>query len=314
MNECKKKLAVPATAATTAMIREIQHFSIGDGEGIRTTVFFKGCNLHCPWCHNPETWSPDHELLYYAQRCIRCGRCTAVCPCGAHRFTVDGEHFLLREQCRQCGACAVTCMAGALELCGRSMTVDQVMDDLLEDRDFYAASGGGITLSGGEALLQADFCAELARRCHEQGISVTLDTAACVPYTAFIKVLPHVKEVLFDLKAATQEQMQKTGGALPLVLANLAQLVQENIRVRVRIPVIPHYNDTPQDAHLLGTAISQIGRLPVELLPYHTLGVGKYAALGKIYSLPKAKEPEKSALESFRQVIAGFGLAVTIGG
>lgn len=314
MNKCINFSAVPETAKTTATIRDIQHFSIGDGEGIRTTVFFKGCNLYCPWCHNPETWSAVPQLLYYAQRCTRCGRCAAVCPCSAHRITAEGNHVLLRERCRQCGACAAACNAAALELCGRTMTVGQVMEDLLEDRDFYAASGGGVTLSGGEALLQADFCAELAKQCSEQGVSVTLDTAACVPYTAFSKVIPYVQEVLFDLKAATQEQMQQTGGSLPLVLANLERLVQEDVRVRVRIPVIPAFNDTLQDARLLGVAIRRIGQLPVELLPYHTLGVGKYAALGKAYSLPEVNAPEKTALEPFRQALEQCGLLVTIGG
>lgn len=204
-----------------AVIARVQRFSVGDGPGIRTTVFFKGCNLRCPWCHNPETLSPRPQTLYQPALCAGCGRCAAVCS--RHRLSPAG-HVYDREGCAACGRCAAACPTGALALCGERRTTAQLLEAVLADRDFYAASGGGVTLSGGEPLLQTAACAALAAACRAEGLPVLLDTAGNVGYAAFERVLPHLSACYFDLKAGTQEGYDRVGGRLDLTLENLRRL------------------------------------------------------------------------------------------
>lgn len=308
------------------IISDLQHFSTGDGPGIRTTVFFKGCNLRCRWCHNPETFHSSPELMYYGNLCKKCGSCVSVCPTGAHSLSQESHsadrnlvHSVNRTACIHCGKCAVSCPSRALVLCGRLMTVSEVMDYILEDKDFYISSGGGVTLSGGEPLLQAEFCAAVAAACQSEGIPVILDTAGCVDYKHFRQVLPCIERVYLDLKAASAADMREyTGGNLPLVLDNLGRLLADGIAVTIRIPVIPGYSDSPgyaaKLAQLLVNLISKSGstQTDVELLPFHRLGSGKYTALGLTYPYADTQPPEKEHMEELREVFAAAGLCASV--
>ena len=295
----------------TAVISQVQRFSVGDGPGIRTTVFFKGCNLHCPWCHNPETIHREPQLLFYQNRCTKCGRCAALCP---HHQMADGRHIFRREGCIGCGRCAAACPSGALTLCGELRTVDDLLREVLEDRDFYAASGGGITLSGGEPLLQADACAALAAACRAEGIHTLLDTAGALPYAAFEKVLPFLDMCYFDLKAGTQTGYDTVGGQLERVADNLCRLTADGVETVARIPLIPGFNDTPEEAERMAGILEKTGVRTVHLLPFHRLGSGKYAALGRAYACSAVQPPAAADLEPLLAIFRAAGFEACKGG
>lgn len=293
-----------------AIISDIQHFSLGDGPGIRTTVFFKGCNLHCPWCHNPETISPKPELLYFERLCISCGKCAALCGC--HKIT-DSRHQFERSKCSSCGKCAHSCPSGALKFYGQAMTAEEIIEDILQDEDFYRQSSGGVTLSGGEPLLQADFCAHLAKMCKQNGIKVLLDTAGNVNYSQFEKVLPYIDCVYLDLKGADSEKMQAlTGANMELILDNLRRLIRDNISATVRIPIIPQYNDDAASAAVSADLIREYGPAAVHLIPFHRLGGQKYAAMGKSYPYSCFEPLAKEKLEELRRIYLAAGLEAEI--
>lgn len=289
-----------------ATISRIQRFSTGDGPGIRTTVFLKGCNLHCAWCHNPETWSTAPELLVYASRCTGCGACARICPSGAHRFA-QGTHQFERSRCTGCFACVDVCPSSALQREGRTMRADETVRVIAEDRDFYAASGGGATLSGGEPLLQPAFCAAVAAACHAQGISVLIDTAGDVPFDAFRQVLPYTDRFYVDLKGGDAGEVARlTGANLSRVLANMTQLVKEGAAVTARIPVIPGHTDRPETARRMASLLQETGVREVGLLPFHRLGAGKYAALGRPYPYAACTPPTRAAMEALAEAFSSF--------
>jgi pyruvate formate lyase activating enzyme len=223
-------------------ISDIQHFSVGDGPGIRTTVFLKGCNLRCPWCHNPETVSRDTVTLTYPK---------------ANRSITYG----------------------------RLMTVDETLREVMEDADFYRESGGGVTVSGGEPLLQAEAVAELAKALQAQGVSVLLDTAGCVPWSRFETVLPFVDTVFFDWKTSDPVFMkERIGGDLTLIKENLTRLLKTGKDVHIRIPLIPDFNTSEYALTAIAADLREVGAKTVALLPFHRLAVGKYEAMGLDYS------------------------------
>lgn len=268
----------------TGTIFDIQRFSIYDGPGIRTNVFFKGCNLRCQWCHNPESQSVKPQLMFYSEKCVGCGKCAELC---GNTFT---------ENCTACGRCVSVCAHGARKVSGRTADADEIVAAVLKDKEYYKTSGGGVTLSGGEPLLQADFAAEILRKCKENGIHTAIETAAHVPWTAFEKTLPFLDLVLCDIKAADDGiHRQYTGVSNALILQNVKKLMESGTAVRFRTPVIPGINDKEPEkiAKLIRGA-------DYELLAYHTTGVGKYAALNKEYDLdgvepPAAEEVQKTA-------------------
>lgn len=261
----------------------IQRFSIHDGPGIRTSVFLKGCNLNCLWCHNPESRSPQQEVQFFPQKCVKCGKCVEVCPEGAHSIDAHGLRGFDRSKCILSGACVENCMHDALVFVYKYMEPEEVVKIVMKDADYYRNSGGGLTMSGGEPLLQKEFVRAVFDQTQELGIHNALDTAANMPWEDIMYVLPSVDLVLLDIKVM-DDDIHKYGTRVSnkRILENAHKLAQEDVDIIVRIPVVPGINDT--DENMLATAefLTSFPRLQyVEMLPFHDLGVDKYASLGK---------------------------------
>ena len=278
-----------------AKIFEIKRFAVHDGDGIRTTVFFKGCPLRCVWCHNPEGISAKSELGFYLHKCTLCGECARVCPEGVHKFE-DGRHTLDRAKCTACGKCAEACFAGALTLYGKDMTVDELLPILLEDADFYKSSKGGVTLSGGECLLWADFCAELLKKLCENGIHTAVDTCGDVPREALDKVIPYTDVFLYDVKAFDSSLHEAVAGRPNgRIIENLRYLDSVGAPCEIRIPYVPGVNGGELEgiaAFLEG--LSNVTR--VRVLPYHSYAGSKYLALGYQNTMPERMPTEEELL------------------
>lgn len=272
-----------------ATIFDIQRGSMVDGPGIRTTVFFKGCNLRCKWCHNPESQEFSSQLMFYRNKCIGCGKCKEVC-------------YYHLEKCVLCGKCELFCPHNARKLCGRKYTVEEVLDQIVSDRSFYENSGGGVTFSGGECMLQLDFLIEIARRCHEEGIHTAVDTAGNVSWKSFEKIIPYTDLFLYDMKCVSEElHMENTGVSNKLILENLKKLSRQ-ANVLVRIPIIPTVNDGEKELIKMSDFLKMLDKpLSVELLPYHRLGEGKYDALGIKYT--EYPVPIKQQMQRYREVM-----------
>lgn len=269
----------------TANISNISRSSLHDGPGVRTVVYFKGCPLRCRWCHNPETLDDRKDILYAPGKCIHCGRCVRLCP-ECHEIREQSMVFL-RQNCRRCGRCAEECPAEALTVSGTEMSLEQVFQEAVKDRHYYAQSGGGVTFSGGECLLQADFCAALAQKLKAENIHTAVETALFVPWANVEKMLPCTDLFFADFKIAQpQKHRHYTGETNERILANLARLAQEARQVVVRIPLIPGVNDAPEDVQAFAEKLSPFsGRLSsVEVLKYNHLARAKYALAGRDYA------------------------------
>ncbi len=260
------------------MIFDIQRGSTVDGPGVRTTVFFKGCNLRCAWCHNPESQQMQRQKMFFEEKCIHCGRCKQVCPSP--------------ESCILCGGCAQVCPREAISLCGRMATATEIFAEIRRDAPFYELSGGGVTCSGGECMLQMELMCALLQMCKVEGIHTAVDTAGLVPWAAFEQVMPHTDLFLYDVKCATDGLHQQwTGVSNRLILENLTRLSETFAgEIIVRIPVIGGVNDTDEEMARMADILRPLRVKAVELLPYHRMGEYKYAALGKeaiIFSVPE---------------------------
>ncbi len=289
-------------------IFEIKRFAVHDGDGIRTTVFFKGCPLKCIWCHNPEGISAGAELAYFTHKCIHCGECVSACPTGAHTLA-QGRHTFHRERCIACGNCATVCLGNALAFYGKEYSVEELLPLLLKDKEFYQNSGGGVTLSGGECLLQADFCAELLRRLKESGIHTAVDTCGMVARGALDKVLPYTDVFLYDVKAVTAATHQRcTGYFNGQILDNLVYLEERGAAVEIRIPFVPEWND--EEIEGIGDFLAKRKCVKkVRLLAYHNLAGSKYEALGLKNTLPQ-RIPTQNELTMYENILKKYGLNV----
>ncbi len=279
-----------------ALIGSVERYAVHDGPGIRTTVFFKGCTLKCPWCHNPELISPFPEAVFHAARCIGCGDCIKACPEDA--IDLERADRIDRERCTGCGECANTCPARALELVGRSYEVPELIEILLRDRLFYETSHGGITLSGGEPTYQIGFLETLLCSLKTEGIHTTIQTNGFFEWQDFVNTLPFIDLVFFDLKVADEQQHKAlTGVSNTQIFANLAHLL--DIRredVVVRVPLIPSYTATEENIGSIAARLREMGVRRCSLLPYHPYGLSKAERFGKIVNpdLPRSSmSPEE---------------------
>ncbi len=278
----------------TGMVFNIQRTSLHDGPGIRTAVFLKGCPLRCVWCHNPELQSTTKEISFRPESCSVCGQCVETCQHGAHQI-VEGIHVYDRSLCEKCGDCVETCLYEALKLAGKEQTVDEIITVVLRDRPFYDQSGGGLTITGGEPMLQAEFTLELLKAAKAEGLHTCLDTCGWTTQRAYKQVLPFVDLFLFDYKATNPETHKElTGVSNELILANLDFLVRQGARLRLRCPLIPGINDSSD--HLEGIATLH-RRYPdldgIDLMAYHNVGNAKYERYGLENPLPGLKTTEE---------------------
>ncbi len=295
-------------------IVDIKKFSVHDGPGIRTTVFFKGCGLKCIWCHNPESISIMPELAYIEKKCISCGECVKVCPVGAHEMR-DGRHVYIREKCNACGKCAEVCLGNALIYYGREMTVDEVLKPILEDIEFYRNSGGGATLSGGEPLLQADFCVELLKALKSEGIHTAVDTCGFVPRDAIEKAIPYTDIFLYDIKLMDPDKhMQYTGDTNEIILENLMFINKKGSPIEIRIPLVPGVNDNDDFLESAGSFMAGLKQIQkVKVLPYHSLAGSKYLSIGKENTMPDVESPSDERLREVAGKLRRYGLNAVSG-
>lgn len=269
----------------TAPITNISRGSLHDGPGIRTVVYFKGCGLRCKWCHNPETLSLKKQILYRQTMCIHCGKCVKLCP--EHHKISGNEMIFLQKGCVGCGKCSEACPSGALELCGSEKTIADVFAEVKKDLHYYQTSSGGVTFSGGECLLHADFVAELAQKCKKNQINTAVESAFFVPYDNVKKVLPYIDLFFADLKLPNAKKHREfTGQSNETVIENITRLSAEHRNIILRIPVIPGVNDSYEDmcgfAGIIKTFDSGIRK--IELLKYNNLSENKYIASGRKYT------------------------------
>jgi len=302
-------------AEARGLIFDIKKLAVHDGPGIRTTVFFKGCPLHCWWCHNPEGIHRYPELVLFETKCIGCGECFGVCPQQAHESLPDGARVHHRERCLLCGECVDTCYAEALVMEGREVTAEEVMRELRKDIPFYENSGGGITLSGGEPLSQHEFALFLLKRCKAEGLHTALDTSGQAPWSVFSEILAYVDLVLYDIKHIDDAKHRThTGATNRQALANLRKVGQCGIPVEIRMPIVPGINDAEEEILCTGRFLAGVkGVRRVQLLPYHKLGQSKYRRLGREYKLLEREPPGRDHMEMIAAWIRPFGLEVQIG-
>ena len=303
---------------TVPKVFNIQKFSTHDGDGVRTTIFFKGCPLRCKWCHNPESHRYDVELITYHNKCTGCGRCLPACPNGCIRIE-DGKAVTDREKCTRCGACTDACWNEAREIAGKEYTVQQLYLEAMKDRMFYDRSGGGVTFSGGEVMaMDMDFVEALCKKLHREGVSVFIDTCGYAPWEKFDRLLPYVDVFMVDIKLMDPAQHKEFIGAdNALILENIVRLSRAGAGLYIRIPTIGGVN--ANDA-FFGSVISFLkenGVQPrqINLLPYHDIGKSKYANLDRAYDEESMTVPPKEDMEHYKQLFEEQGFQnIKIGG
>ena len=312
----------------TGRLYDIQGFSVQDGPGIRTTAFLKGCPLRCPWCHSPESQAFYPQLSWIAMRCQGielCGeRCIKACPVSAVEF--GGTRFdaaekrdvrlvhIDRQLCDNCGKCAEVCYPGALYICGRDYSVDELTERLLRDRRFFERSGGGVTISGGEALSQADFTVAVLKRLKAEGIHTALDTTGFAPWETVERTLPYTDLYLYDIKHMdSAKHSSATGVPNELILDNARRLAAAGAKLQIRIPVIPLFNNDEENIRATAEFCRSLGEtvLLVQLLPYHNLGAAKYSRISDAPAL-EATPPTEEFMQGLREMMSEYGLRVTV--
>lgn len=303
-------------AEARGVVFNIQRFSVHDGPGIRTTVFLKGCPLRCAWCSNPEALQAEPQIITRDAKCIRCGKCVEACPEQAiavvgNKRTIDWEH------CNSCLKCAEVCPSGAIEATGRHMTVAEVMDPVRRDAGYYEHSGGGMTVSGGEPLVQWHFALQLLREAKEMELHTALDTTGCVDWKILDEALNFTDLVLYDVKHTNSARHQEgTGVPNERILDNLRRTAAKSgMRVWVRYPLIPCFNDSEQTLEELCSLVLSLQPAveKISLLPYHKFGEAKYAALGKRYPWKDKPEMGEAQVEKLRKLVESHSIKVDVG-
>lgn len=303
---------------TEGWIWDIKKYALHDGPGIRTTIFLKGCPLHCLWCCNPESQDFSPQVFWDMENCLHCGLCVEICPNQAVAFDEHGSRTVDPDRCEVCGLCAEKCPGDAAAMAGRRVTVEEVLEEVGRDALYHSRSGGGLTLSGGEPLAQPEFAHQLLRsyKTSEYGLHTTVDTSGSVPWSTFERIVDYVDLFLYDVKHMdSEEHLRFTGVSNKPILHNLERLADTAKEVVVRVPLIPGYNDdednirrTAEFAHNLPS----MSRL--DLLPYHRLGEPKYRRFAVAYPLQDAKTQSKEMVERLKGIVEEHGLRVQIGG
>ena len=293
---------------STLLVTELQRFCMHDGPGIRTTVFLKGCPLRCAWCHNPETQETGAELLYYSDRCIGCMTCAEVCPRGVHTGT--DTHRIDRARCISCFSCADACPPRALERCGREMTAEEILTEIDKDRAFYG-SAGGVTLSGGEPLLQAG-SARLLSLCKARGLHTAVETCGMVSREILLAALPHTDLFLWDLKDTdSARHRQYTGAPNEKILENLSEIGRRGARIRLRCILVHGINTDRAHYRRVAEIASEIKNLDgVEWIPYHAYGGTKAVFLGRSDNGHREWIPTEDEIRAARETLSAYDIRV----
>ncbi len=302
---------------TQGKIFNIQRYSIHDGPGIRTTVFFMGCPLRCLWCQNPESLGLQPVIFFNAEKCIGCGQCVEVCPESAIQV-IDGKSKTNRKQCKGHGNCVEVCPYEARSLMGQNATAGEVFQAVNADAIFYQNSGGGVTISGGDPVAQPDFAISILRLCRDAGIHTAIETCGYVQWEIFSRILEHVDLVLYDLKHMNPSAHRDyTGVSNERILDNAKKIRKElHLPMQARLPLIPGYNDSFENLNSAARFISrELGNeVKVHLLPYHRLGETKYKRMEMPGGLVRIEPPSDDRMEELKKMFESFGLTVAVGG
>ena len=294
-------------------VTDIQRFSLNDGDGIRTTVFLKGCNMHCSWCHNPETITFSNTLLHYQAKCIGCGKCLEACPKGAHRV-IDGVHTIDRDICIRCGMCVDVCYAQALQMSSRSMSVEEVMSEVQQDIPYYRESKGGVTLSGGEALCQLEFVEALVDACKDKNIPVAVETNLCHDFEKIRPILEKLALLMFDIKLMDSDiHKEYTGVGNELILENARKADALGIPMIIRTPLIPDVTDTKENLTAIAAFVAGLKNVKAyELLNFNPLGGVKYDAMNAENAFQGDRPLPDSRLEQIKNWLKEYEVNMKI--
>lgn len=299
---------MPANRNQTGVVFNIQKFSVNDGPGIRTVVFFKGCPLHCRWCSNPESQSTKVQMLWDHKKCISCHHCIDVCQNNAISLK-DKNIYIQHDLCNGCLKCEQECPGQAIKHEGDTKTVQEVLDVVLQDEVFYEESGGGITLSGGEMLSQPSFAIELLKACKEEHIHTACETTCFAQTETFLKVIENIDYVLFDMKHWNPvTHKEYTGVDNDLILHNIKEAIALRKTVLPRTPVIPGFNDSLKDAQGLADKLNFVGAKRVQLLPFHQFGENKYDLLNENYYYKDVPALHKEDLKEYQEILIKNGI------
>ena len=297
------------------IIFNVERYCLHDGPGVRTVVFLKGCPLRCFWCQNPEGLNRKREIQFIVRNCIMCRTCASVCPTNAHQF-VEDRHIFLRERCIDCGRCVESCPAGALQYTGREVSVEGVVEEVLQDKDYYDLSKGGVTLSGGEPLMQPEFSKAVLEGCKLMSIHTAIETSLFAPWESVEMVLPYVDLIMFDIKHIESSVHKRvTGVSNELILENARKLLFEaKVPLIVRTPIVPTVNDSSEVVVKIAEFIRGSSNLEYyELLPFHKLGQSKYQNLGLEYPAKDLERPSKEKMLELARAAEGVGVKVRVG-
>jgi pyruvate formate lyase activating enzyme len=296
--------------AIRGLITNVQRFSIHDGPGIRTTVFLKGCPLSCFWCHNPEDRRPGLEVQWFPDRCIGCAACVAACPQGAQAVD-DGVRVYHRELCLVCGQCVEVCYADGLVMAGRWWEPGELLELLLRDGEFYDQSGGGVTLSGGEPLLQYEFSRRILELCRAAGLRTAIETAAYGSWEHLSSLLPWLDLLMTDIKHMDDAVHRAvTGVPNHSILQNARRLAGSGVPMIIRTPVVPGVNDTPEAIGAIAGFIREFPNLRYyELMPFHRMAGGKYRSLGLDYAAAELTPPDAERMQALADCARAAGVA-----